>query len=110
MATGKQITLRGDYASILNKAAEEGLTACLIFLGKDMGVVRVCMLDGHIRKIDSTWGVGRNELNRVLEWKNGLCRIKSLTQSEIEELRDMNIVMTSGELIILLENHENNAD
>ncbi len=106
MATGKQITVRGDYISILNKAAEEGLTACLIFLGKDMGVVRVCMLDGHIRKIDSTWGVGRKELNRILEWKSGLCRIKSLTPSEIQELQDMNIVMTAGELIILLENHE----
>ncbi|GEM_PF-1442510 len=110
MPTGKQITIKGDYFSILNKAAEEGLTACLIFLGRDMGVVRVCMLDGHIRKIDSTWGVGRKELQRILQWKNGLCRIKGLSPKEIEELKELNIVMTSGELIILLENHANDKN
>ncbi len=105
MASQKQVILRGDYLAILNKAAEEGITACLIFMGKEMGVVRVFMVDGQIRKIDSTWGVGRNELDRILEWRNGMCRIKTLTPEEIEELKEKNIVMTSGELILKLENY-----
>lgn len=107
MTPPKKITLQGDYLAILNRAAEEGITACLIFMGKEMGVVRVFMVDGQIRKVDSTWGVGRAELDRVLEWKNGICRIKALTQKEISELKEKNIVMTSGELIFKLENHEN---
>ncbi|NPB03542.1 MAG: hypothetical protein GXO39_03920 [Thermotogae bacterium] len=110
MSEGKQTTINGDYVKILSKAAEEGLTACLIFLGREMGAVRICMIDGHIRQIDSTWGVGRKELYRVLEWKKGLCRIKSLTEREVEDLKEKNIVMTAGELIILLDRYGNSSN
>lgn len=98
----KQISIKGDFLSILWKAVDEELTVRLEFLEpRGSGIVRISMINGNIHQIDSTWGFGRAEINKILEWKVGECRIKKLTDNEIEELKQKNIIMTPAEILLL---------
>ncbi len=99
----KQVIVQGKFMDILMKAVDEEITARLDFIGNDMGVVRVFLVDGSIYHIDSTWGVGRNELRRLKDWEYGKCVIKQLSEDEISRLKEGNIIITPGEVMGMLE-------
>ncbi len=94
--------IRGDFLAILRKAVDEEFTGRLEFLGpNNTGIVRITMINGNIYQIDSSWGFGRVEINRIIEWGSGECRIKKLSEKEVEELKERNIIMTPAEIYLL---------
>ncbi|MEO0144081.1 MAG: hypothetical protein ABIL49_07320 [candidate division WOR-3 bacterium] len=98
----KQLIISGDFLSILKRAVDEDFTGRLEFLEPNgSGIVRVSMINGNIYQIDSSWGFGRVEINKILQWKSGNCRIKKLSEKEIEELKEKNIIMTPAEVFML---------
>jgi len=98
----KQLNIKGNFLSILWKAVDEEFTGRLEFLEPNgSGIVRISMINGNIYQIDSSWGFGRVEINKILEWKEGECRIKKLSDKEIEELKQRNIIMTPAEILLL---------
>ena len=99
----KQFSIRGEFIAILRKAVDEDFTGRLEFIEPNgNGIVRVSMINGNIYQIDSSWGFGRVEINRIIDWKEGECRIKKLSDKEIEELKEKNIIMTPAEVLLLM--------
>ncbi len=88
----KQKSIRANFMQILRKAMEEKFTGRLIFMGRDGGVVRVTLIDGEIKQIDSTWGFGKSELEKLKIWGSGLCLIKSLTNEEKDRFSRMSTI------------------
>ncbi len=89
MIMAKQKSIRANFMQILRKAIEEKFTGRLVFMGRDGGVVRVTLINGEIKQIDSTWGFGKSELEKLKIWGAGLCLIKSLTKEEKERFSRM---------------------
>ncbi len=88
----RQKSIRANFMQILRKAMEEKFTGRLIFMGRDGGVVRVTLIDGAIKQIDSTWGFGKSELEKLKIWGSGLCLIKGLTSEEKERFSKMSTI------------------
>ncbi|MEO0202173.1 MAG: hypothetical protein ABIL37_00410 [candidate division WOR-3 bacterium] len=98
----KQLLMSGEFLNILKKAVDESFTGRLEFLEPGgSGIVRISMINGSIYQIDSSWGFGRVEINKILSWGKGICRLKKLSEKEIEELKEKNIVMTPAEIYLL---------
>jgi len=72
----------GDFVEILKKTLVEIPEGKIEFLGPTEGSVSVIFIDGEILLVDSTWGAGNDELQRIYEWKTGNCVIKDLTAEE----------------------------
>ena len=85
----RQTSVRGNFLMILRKAIQDGFTGRLVFMGKEGGVVRVTLIKGQVKQIDSTWGFGKSELEKLKVWGSGLCLIKSLTTAEREKFSGM---------------------
>ncbi len=79
--------MKTDFNSEIQKAINSKWTGRLIFMGPDGGVVRVAFIDGKIKEVDSTWGVGAKELERIKKWKEGNVIAKDLNEKEIEKLK-----------------------
>ncbi len=88
----KQKSVRANFMQILRKAIEGKFTGRLVFMGKDGGVVRVTLIDGEIKQVDSTWGFGKGELEKLKIWGSGLCLIKNLTNEEKERFSHMTTI------------------
>ena len=88
----RQKSIRGDFMLILRKAIEDKFTGRLVFMGKEGGVVRVTLIGGQVKQIDSTWGYGISELEKIKVWKAGLCLIKGLTDAEKERFQKMDSI------------------
>jgi hypothetical protein len=79
-------TEQGDFVEILKKALAEMTEGKIEFRGPADGFVSVIFIDGDILLIDSTWGTGNDQLQRIYDWKTGTCVIKDLTTEEKEAL------------------------
>jgi len=84
-----QKSIQANFEKILEKAINEKFTGSLVFLGPNGGVVRVVLVEGKIKHIDSTWGYGKNELEKIKLWKQGTCLIKTLTDKDKETFSKM---------------------
>jgi hypothetical protein len=71
-----QKSIQANFEKILEKAINEKFTGSLVFLGPNGGIVRVVLIDGKIKHIDSTWGYGKSELEKIKIWGQGTCLIK----------------------------------
>ena len=47
----------------------------------------MAFIDGRIKEVDSTWGVGAKELEKIKKWKEGNVIAKDLNEKEIEKLK-----------------------
>jgi ribosomal protein L40E len=79
--------MKTDFNSEIQKAINSKWTGRLIFIGPEGGVVRVAFIDGRIKEVDSTWGVGAKELEKIKKWKEGNVIAKDLNEKEIEKLK-----------------------
>jgi uncharacterized protein YqfB (UPF0267 family) len=75
-------TVQGNFAEILEKALAERPEGKIDFLGPADGLVSVIFIEGDILLVDSAWGTGKNELQRILDWETGTCVIRDLTFEE----------------------------
>jgi hypothetical protein len=75
-------TVQGNFAEILKKALVEMPEGKIDFRGPANGLVSVIFIEGDILLVDSTWGTGKNELQRILDWGTGTCVIRDLTFEE----------------------------
>ena len=75
-------TVEGDLVEILNKALAEIPEGKIDFHGPSDGVVSITIMDGKVILVDSPWGTGQDELQRIYDWKTGTCVIKDLTAEE----------------------------
>jgi hypothetical protein len=74
--------VQGNFAEILKKALAEMPEGKIDFLGPMDGSVSVVFIQGDIIFVDSTWGTGNNELQRIYEWETGTCVIKDISHEE----------------------------
>jgi hypothetical protein len=74
--------VQGNFAEILKKALAEMPEGKIDFLGPMDGSVSVVFIQGDIILVDSTWGTGNNELQRIYEWETGTCVIKDISHEE----------------------------
>ena len=79
--------MKTDFNSEIQKAINSKWTGRLIFIGPEGGVVRVAFIDGRIKEVDSTWGVGAKELEKIKKWKEGNVIAKELNEKEIEKIK-----------------------
>jgi len=84
-----QKSIQANFEKILEKAINEKFTGSLVFLGPNGGIVRVVLIDGRIKHIDSTWGYGKSELEKIKIWGQGTCLIKTLTDKDKETFSKM---------------------
>jgi len=84
-----QKSIQANFEKILEKAINEKFTGSLVFLGPNGGIVRVVLIDGKIKHIDSTWGYGKSELEKIKVWGQGTCLIKTLTDKDKETFSKM---------------------
>ena len=75
-------TIQGDFVEILKNALAEIREGKIEFRGPMEGFVSVIFIEGDILLIDSTWGTGNDELQRIYDWKNGTCILKDITPEE----------------------------
>jgi hypothetical protein len=79
-------TEQGDFVELLKKALAEMPEGKIDFHGPTDGFVSVIFIAGDILLIDSTWGTGNDQLQRIYDWKTGTCVIKDLTAEEKKAL------------------------
>ncbi len=84
-----QKSIQANFEKILEKAINEKFTGSLVFLGPNGGIVRVVLIEGKIKHIDSTWGYGKGELEKIKIWGQGTCLIKTLTDKDKETFSKM---------------------
>jgi hypothetical protein len=75
-------TIQGDFAEILKNALADMREGMIEFRGPTEGFVSVIFIEGDIRLIESTWGTGNDELQRIHDWKEGTCILKDITPEE----------------------------
>lgn len=75
-------TIQGDFVEIIKKALAEMPEGKIEFLGPTEGFVSVIFIEGDILLIDSTWGTGNDELQRIYDWGSGTCVFKDITPEE----------------------------
>ncbi len=85
----KQKTIKADFVKLLEKAINDRFTGRLVFMGPDGGVVRVILYEGKLKHVDSTWGYGKNELEKLRIWKVGTCIVKALSDEDKQQFKDL---------------------
>ncbi|MCS7244928.1 MAG: hypothetical protein RMJ38_02210 [candidate division WOR-3 bacterium] len=84
-----QKSIQGNFLKILEKAINDKFTGSLVFLGPNGGIVRVVLIDGNVKHIDSTWGYGKSEIEKIKIWAQGSCLVKTLTNKDKETFSKM---------------------
>ena len=79
-------TEQGNFVEILKKALAEMPEGKIDFRGPTDEFVSVIFVDGDILLIDSTWGTGNDQMQRIYDWETGTCIIKDLTPDEKKTL------------------------
>jgi len=74
--------VEGNFVEILKQTLVEVPEGKIEFLGPTEGSVSVIFIKGEILLVDSTWGTGNDELQRIYEWETGTCVIKDLSAEE----------------------------
>jgi hypothetical protein len=93
--------IQGDFIDILKNALAEMREGKIEFRGPTEGFVSVIFIEGDILLIDSTWGTGNDELQRIRDWKNGTCILKDITPEERK------ILVTKWQRHVVLEETRN---
>jgi hypothetical protein len=75
-------TEQGNFVEILKKTMAEMPEGKIDFRGPADEFVSVIFIEGDILLIDSTWGTGNDQLQKVYAWETGTCIIKDLTPDE----------------------------
>ena len=89
--------IQGDFVEIIKKALAEMPEGKIEFLGPTEGFVSVIFIEGDILLIDSTWGAGNDELQRIYDWGSGTCVFKDITPEE------RNVLETKWQRHVILE-------
>ncbi len=74
-----------DFEKFLKSAIKKKYTGRLIFTGPEGGVVRVVLVKGRIKDVDSTWDYTPKELQRLKVWKKGSVIARSLSEAELKK-------------------------
>jgi len=74
-----------DFEKFLKDAIKKKYTGRLIFTGPEGGVVRVVLVKGRIKDVDSTWDYTPKELERLKVWKKGSVIARSLSEAELKK-------------------------
>jgi hypothetical protein len=80
-----QKSIQANFIKVLEKALNEKFTGSIVFMGPSGGVVRIVFINGAIKHVDSTWGYGINEIEKLKIWGAGTCLIKELTHKDKEQ-------------------------
>jgi len=75
-------TEQGNFVEILKKSLAEIPEGKIEFRGPQEGFVSVTFIEGEILLVESTWGTGNDEIQRIYDWAIGTCVIKDLTPEE----------------------------
>jgi hypothetical protein len=75
-------TVEGNFVEILKKAMVEIPEGKIEFRGPTEGFVSVTFIEGEILLVESTWGTGNDELQKIYDWETGTSVIKDLTLEE----------------------------
>jgi len=75
-------TEQGNFVEILKKSLVEIPEGKIEFRGPTEGFVSVTFIEGEILLVESTWGTGNDELQRIYDWETGTSVIKDLTPEE----------------------------
>jgi len=75
-------TAQGNFVEILKKTLIEIPEGRIEFRGPQEGSVTVTFIEGEILLVESTWGRGNDELQRIYDWETGSCVIRDLTLEE----------------------------
>ncbi|MCJ7662624.1 MAG: hypothetical protein MUO24_00115 [Desulfobacterales bacterium] len=75
-------TIAGNFVEILKESLAEMPEGKIEFLGPADEFVSVTFIEGEILLVESTWGTGNDEIQRIYDWKTGTCVIKDLTPEE----------------------------
>jgi len=79
--------MKTNFQDAILNAINTKFTGRLIFMGPEGGVVRVVFIEGKIKEVDSTWGYGPKELDKIKEWKEGNVISKELSERDIERYK-----------------------
>lgn len=77
---------QGNFVEILKNTLSEMPEGKIDFRGPADEFVSVIFIDGDILLIDSTWGTGNDQLQRIYDWQTGTCIVKDLTPEEKKTL------------------------
>jgi hypothetical protein len=75
-------TAQGNFVEILKKTLIEIPEGKIEFRGPQEGFVTVTFIEGEILLVESTWGTGNDELQRIYDWETGTSVIRDLTPEE----------------------------
>ncbi len=75
-------TAQGNFVEILKKTLIEIPEGRIEFRGPQEGSVTVTFIEGEILLVESTWGRGNDELQRIYDWETGTSIIRDLTLEE----------------------------
>mgnify|MGYP000013980919 CR=1 FL=1 len=75
-------TAQGNFVEILKQSLIEIPEGKIEFRGPTDGFVSVTFIEGEILLVESTWGTGNDELQKIYDWETGTCVIKDLTLEE----------------------------
>ena len=78
--------LQGNFLDILKNTLAEMPEGKIDFRGPTDEFVSVIFINGDILLIDSTWGAGNDQLQRIYDWQTGTCVIKDLSPDEKKTL------------------------
>jgi hypothetical protein len=77
-----ELTAQGNFVEILKKTLIEIPEGRIEFRGPQEGSVTVTFIEGEILLVESTWGTGNDELQRIYDWESGSSVIRDLTPEE----------------------------
>lgn len=73
---------QGNFVEILKKTLIEIPEGKIEFRGPQEGSVTVTFIEGEILLVESTWGTGNDELQRIYDWETGTSVIRDLKPEE----------------------------
>jgi hypothetical protein len=76
------LTAEGNFVEVLKKVLVEIPEGKIEFHGPDDGFVSVTFIEGEILFVESSWGTGNDELQRIYDWKTGTSIVRDLTPEE----------------------------
>jgi len=77
-----EMTAQGNFVEILKKTLIEIPEGKIEFRGPQEGFVTVTFIEGEILLVESAWGTGNDELQRIYDWETGTSVIRDLTPEE----------------------------
>jgi len=77
-----EMTAQGNFIEILKKTLIEIPEGKIEFRGPQEGSVTVTFIEGEILFVESTWGTGNDELQRIYDWETGTSVIRDLSPEE----------------------------